>query len=215
MEKQIEDKLDAFFQQFQQVTYAKGQLLIRADQNPRGIVYLKEGVVRQYAVSTNGEELTLNLYKPVAFFPMMWAINGTENHHYFEAFTPIKTWIAPKERVIAYIKSEPEVLYDLLRRIYSGMEGVLTRMEYLLAGNMYARLITVLIITAKRFGEKNATGFSVTLKMTHADLAEQAGVSRETITRELKRLRNKKLVNTRQNTITVYSLEKLEAELLA
>src|SRR3989344_4646928 len=135
MNETIRKKLDDFFTKFKHQQYKKGEILIRADDEPQGIFYLKSGVVRQYSISKDGEEQTLNLYKPISFFPLMWAINETPNTFYFEAAVDVEVHRAPKDEVIAFLKSEPEVMYDLVTRLYKGMHGLLTRIEYLQSGD--------------------------------------------------------------------------------
>lgn len=205
MDRKIAEKLDCFFAQFKRQSYKKGEILIRADDDPPGIFYLKEGVVKEYAISRKGDELVVNIFKPIAFFPMSWAINETPNVYYFEAITTVEVWRAPKEKVIEFIKNEPDVLFDLIRRVYRGTDGILTRMTYLMSGNAYARLVTELLIAAKRFG--------MPLRISEKDLAAQSGMTRETVSRELKKLKDKGLVTFDKHFLTIQNAEKLEQEL--
>lgn len=205
MDSTIAKKIDLFFTQFKRQTYKKGEILIRADDNPSGIFYLKEGYVKEYAISKKGDEIVVNVFKPIAFFPMSWAINDTPNTYYFEAVTNVELFRAPKEKVIDFIKNNPDVLYDLTSRVFKGTDGLLTRMTYLMSGNAYARLITELIIHAKRFGKA--------AHISEKDLADQSGTTRETVSREIKKLKNKGLITFIQHTLVIKDLQKLEEEL--
>ena len=205
VDNKIAKKLEEFFTQFKHQVYKKKELLIRADDNPSGIFYLKKGFVKEYAISKKGDELVVNIFKPISFFPMSWAINNTKNMYFFEAVTDVEVWRAPKENTIEFVKNNPDVLYDLLGRVYKGTDGILMRMTYLMAGNAYARLITEIIIHAKRFGSP--------LKISEKDLAAQSGMTRETVSREMKMLKVKGLVAFEKNTIIVKNLGGLEEEL--
>ncbi|CAN5130130.1 Crp/Fnr family transcriptional regulator [soil metagenome] len=211
MDRLIADKLDKYFTSFKQQQYKKGEILIRADDNPQGIYYLKSGVVKKYAISKKGDELVVNLFKPISFFPMSWAINDSPNAYYYEAMTDLDIYRAPKEEVVKFIKSEPDVLYDLMSRVYKGTEGMLTKMTYLMAGNAYGRLITEIIIYAKRFGDKKIE--QTTMKVSEKDLAAQSGMTRETVSREMKVLKDKKLVTFNKNILLIKNLDALESEL--
>ena len=79
MASKVTETLDIFFSQFKRRDYKKGEILIRADENPTGVLYVTAGNVREYAISSKGEELVVNIFKPGAFFPMTWGINQTEN----------------------------------------------------------------------------------------------------------------------------------------
>src|SRR3989304_6379685 len=86
-----------FYKQFVTRNYKKGEMIIRADDDPLGIFYLTKGYVRQYTISKAGFELTLHILKPISYFPMVWAVNGTPNVYYFEALTAVEVGRAPRD----------------------------------------------------------------------------------------------------------------------
>ena len=55
MNEVIQKKLDDFFLKYKKVHYKKGTIIIRAGEDPSGICYLKEGFVKQYAISVKGK----------------------------------------------------------------------------------------------------------------------------------------------------------------
>lgn len=211
MEGAVSDKIEFFFTRFKHQIYKKGEILIRADDDPPGILYLKKGNVKMYAISAKGDELVINIFKPISFFPMSWAMNNTPNMYYYEAITEVEVWKAPKDAVVGFIKENPDVLYDLLSRVYRGTDGMETRMTYLMSGSALNRVIVEILISAKRFGVKNQNAFTVNI--TESNLANQAGTTRETVSRELKILKNKKLISYNKGQLVIEDLQKLEAEL--
>lgn len=212
VDKKIALKVEEFFNQFRKLSYKKGEILIRADDDPSGIFYLKEGKVRKYAISKKGEELIVNIFKPGAFFPMSWAMNDTPNSYFYEAETPLEVFKAPKDKVLDFVEKNPDVLYNLLQRVYSGTDGMTLRMLHLMGGGAYARLITEILINAKRFGKASSDG-KFEVKIAEKDLAAQTGMTRETISRELKILKEKGLIDLKDHCILINDLEKLEEEL--
>lgn len=210
MDEQILNKINEFFSRFKHQSYKKGEILIRADDDPAGIFYLKEGFVRQYAISHKGEEVVLNIFKPPAFFPMSWAINNTPNNYFYEAMTNLDIWRAPRDEVIKFIRSNPDVLYDLMSRVYKGTEGMLARMTYLMAGSAYERLVTELLIYGKRFGKGESR---VELSISEKDLAALTGLTRETISREIKTLKDKGLITHTVHSFVIEDLQKLIQEM--
>lgn len=214
MDQIIIDKLDTFFSQFSEITCKKGQIIIQANTEPKGIFYVEDGIIRRYLISENGEESTLNLYKPHTFLPMSWAISDIPNIHFYEAMTDVKVRRATKDAVLKFLKDEPDVVYDLLRRVYIGMEGLWMHIESLTTGNSYNKLVASLVILAKRFGIKEKDDIVINLKMNENDVANYAGMSRETASRELQKLKREQLVSFEKGIITVHDLEKLEGLLL-
>lgn len=213
MDPKVTKKLGEFFAKHKQQAYKKGEILIRADDVPQGVFYLKNGVVRQYSISKDGEEQTLNLYKPISFFPLMWAINETPNTFYFEAAVDVKVHRAPKNEVIEFLKNEPDVMYDLIGRLYKGMHGLLTRIEYLQSGDAYTKVIYALLNASYRFGEKKQNT-KVELSITHREVSALTGLTKETISRECTKLEQKGLIDNFNHRVVISDIEKLEGELL-
>lgn len=213
MDNQIFEKVYGFFKQNKHQLFKKGEILIRADDEPSGVFYLTKGKVKEYAISKKGEELIVNIFKPEAFFPMSWAVNQTPNVYYYQALEDVETWKASREKVIKFIKDNPDVLFDLLSRVFKGVDGVLMRLAHLMSGEAYDRVITELLIASKRFGsiEKDR---SVRLIISEKELASQAGMARETVSREIKILKDEKLVTFNKNVLTIPNIDNLESKLL-
>jgi len=210
MDRTVVEKVDGFFSQYKHQSYKKGEILIRADEEPSGVYYLNTGQVKEYAISKKGEELVINVFKQGAFFPMSWAINETPNAYFFEAMTNIDILRALRGKVIEFIKKNPDVLYDLMSRVYKGTDGMLTRMTYLMSGNAYTRLITELLIYVKRFKKGQD---AIELTISEKDLAAQTGMTRETVSREMKILKDKKIIIQDKTKFVIQNIRRLEEEL--
>jgi CRP/FNR family transcriptional regulator len=211
MDSTIQKELDTFFFQFTHKKYTKGEILIRADENPSGVLYLTKGHVKVYCISEKGDEIILNSFQPISFFPMSWAINDVPNSYFYEALDEVSLYQAPKNEVLTFLKKNPDVLFDLLRRVFIGVDGILMRMTYLMGGTAYTRLITEIIIAAKRFGTQDDHGTVVNI--SEKDLALQTGLTRETVSREMGVLKKKGLVSFNKKVLKVFDMKKLSAEL--
>ena len=100
--------------------YTKGEVLIRADENPSGVLYLTKGLVKVYCISEKGDEIILNIFQPISFFPMSWAVNDVPNSFFYEAVSEVSLYQAPKNEVLIFLKKNPDVLFDLLQRVFKG-----------------------------------------------------------------------------------------------
>jgi CRP/FNR family transcriptional regulator len=213
MEPAVKEKLDIFFGKYKSSYFSKGEPLIEADQDPGGVYYLTEGVVKEYSVNAEGVEVVLNLFKPDAFFPMPWVLNKKTIPHYFEGMADGKYFKAPADEFLNFLKNEPEILLDLLRRIYRGMEGMWQRLEYSMSGSAYGKFITELLIFAKRFGKNENGKVTIDFKIFEKDLASHSGIARETVSRLISKLKENNLITFENNTLVINNLENLENEL--
>jgi CRP/FNR family transcriptional regulator, cyclic AMP receptor protein len=208
-------KLDEdFFLQFKNTKYyKKEQIIIEPGVEPAGVFYLKAGYVRLFLISKDGKELTFNIYKPGMFFPMIWAITDSPNIYFLECLTDVEVLKAPKEKVAEFLKENPEVLFDLTKRILSGLEGMTKLMDVLLSKNAYNQVCAVILMLARRFSS-NLMDHQLTIDvpLTHRLIGTLAGLSREATSRELEKLEKEKIIDQSDHKIVVKDVKKLEEE---
>lgn len=211
MQKIKTQKLEEFFSNGKTIEYKKNEMILRPEDIPQGVFYLEKGFVRMNTILEDGRELTLNIFKPGTYFSMLWAIGDIENTYYFQAVTNIVVKRAPKEKTVKFLKENPEILFDLTKRILSGMGGLLTNIEYLLSGHAEKRVSAALILSAKRFGKKEVNGkIEIELPLTHQDIANLGGLTRETTSLELEKLEKKKLISYKHHTMVIINLKQLQ-----
>jgi CRP/FNR family transcriptional regulator len=206
---------DTFYTQFEPRHYKKGETLIRADDNPLGIFCLTKGYIRQYTISKTGTELTLHILKPLSYFPMVWAINGTPNVYYFEALTAVEVGRAPRDEVVNFIKDKPKIIFELMSELLEDYAETLKRVEHLVFSDAYRRVISVLLYISKHFGEKDEGGVIVHHRFTHQDIATLVGVARETASHEIVKLEKRGFIKYVNHSILFTNNQKLELELSA
>ncbi len=207
----VTDKVDRYFSKYPKRIYPKGQILVFADENPDNIFYIVRGQVRKYDVTYRGDEVIVNIFKPPAFFPMSWAINHTPNRYFYKTETETEIHAVPTNDALEFLKANPDVMLDLLSRIYRGMDGLLGRVVHLMSGTARSRLIYELIIECRRFGA--ASGNKYTLSITETDLAARSGLSRETISREMRKLKDRGWIIIASKSITITDISALEKAL--
>lgn len=209
MDQGASERAHEFFSQFPLRSYPKGQILLFAGENPDCLFYLVKGKVRKYAVSYRGDEMIVNIYKPPSFFPMSWAINRTDNKYYYKAEAPTEARIAPIDETLAFLKSDPEIMLCLLGRVYTGLEGILGRTVHLMAASAKSRVLYELLIECRRFGNTREDG-SCWVCLHETDLAARAGLSRETVSREMHKLKKAGAIDSNRTGILVYDLAAIE-----
>lgn len=187
MNQTILDKLNNHFSGADIITYHKGKIITFANEEPEGVSFLLDGIVEQYDITPEGNKITVNIFKPPAFFPMSWAINKTPNSYFFAALSDVKIRQADATSTVIFLQNNPDVTFDLLSRVYRGTDAVLKRLILAASGIASSRLIFEMLIEAYRFGvdqEDNKT----LIKVKQSSLASRSGLARETVSRELHKL---------------------------
>lgn len=202
MKQDVSQAIDNFFGQFRLRRYQKGQILLLSGDEAAYVYHLVNGRVKQYDVSYRGDEVIINVFKPPAFFPMSLVINKKPNLYIYEAETDVELHQAPAEEVLAFLRANPAVTFDLLSRVYSGVDGLLERLAHLMKSTAHDRLMFEILVHLKRFGQKNPDG-SISLHLTESELGARSGLSRETVSREMRKLEKSGMVKLKAGTLTV------------
>lgn len=210
MNQQSIDKLENFFSNYTLLTIAKNKIIIEPGEEISNIYYLKKGLVRQYSLSTEGSEMIVHIFRPMSYFPMMLLLGSKENGYYFQAIEDCLVYKAPGEEVISFIKKDSEILFDLTKRFASGIAGLLSRLENLTFRNMESRIASILLYFGSHFGENEKGKIRINIPLTHKEMAEWIGVSRETISRKMKQMQKNDLIDYGGKSITILDWKRLE-----
>jgi CRP-like cAMP-binding protein len=207
MAPEIAKKIEGFFSTYPARSYRAGQILIHAHDNPAHVFRIVEGRIKQYDISYRGDEIVLNTFKSPAFFPMSYAINHTPNVYFYEAESDVTLQPAPIGEAVEFIKANPDIVFDLLSRVYKGTDGLLGRLAHLMGGSARSRVLHELLIESRRFGRP--TGRGVSISLTESDLGAHAGLARETVSREIHKLKADGLITIEKSQIIITNLDQL------
>ena len=208
----VASKIENFFSKYSLRKFENNQILIQAGENPKYVYYLQNGMVRQYDISNSGNEVVVNVFKEKSFLPLTWVVNRTDNQYFYDCLGQVEARLAPADEVLNFIKSDSEISFSLLSRLLSGSAGLQRRMAHLMASSGYIRVLFELTIECKRFGEKQKNG-GYLLKIHENELAKRSGLSRETVSHELNKLKKLNLVEVGRKDILIKNLAAIEDDL--
>lgn len=172
---------EAYFSQFPVRSYKKQWSLIHSGDIVQKIFYIKGGYVRLYAVSAEGQEMTLIIYKPGEFFPLIAALNPhTSFRYYIETLTYASIISVPVSSFIAFFEGKPDLLLGLLETTMMRLDRIIRRLEYAVFGDAYQKVASILIILEEAFGRKVGKEAIIEAPLTHREIATIVGLSRET-----------------------------------
>lgn len=205
------NKLYDFFSQFKTLKYSKGETILRAGDLAQGVYFLKSGYAKLNSISQDGKELTMVIYKAGDFFPVVWTFFGTRPSIYsYEAIVDTKILRAPREQFIEFINTDKEIFLDVTKGIIVRFQTALRRMQYLTFGDASAKLASVLLICGRDFGVEENNKIEIQLPLTHKDIANLVGVTRETVSVELKKFDRKGFIAYNKKLIIIKDKESLE-----
>lgn len=208
-------KINFFFSQFKTYQYKKRALIINKEEPLGSVFYVKNGYLRAYKISEQGDELTLAILKPQDLFPFSFGISSLpSNDYYLEALTALELWKVPRDLFFNFTKNNTDVYCELAEMAVAKLGGVLARMEYLIMGTAYTKVSSIILISAKQFGEEKYGQLVIKLPLTHKDISTLVGITRETVCLEVRKLEKKGIISHTGRFLRVNDLERLKEEAL-
>lgn len=216
MNTEIKNKLLKFFSSYQKVKFKKGTTILRPFDPLNGVFYLEQGFVKQFVLTEKGDEITLHIYRPETYFPIMVILSGGGNHFFFESLNDVVAYKAPQEKVLEFLQRSPDVLFDLTTRFAKAISGLSRRIELMLPEQAYVKICSLLVYLSQILGKKNNQGIELEIPFTHRDIASWTGVTRETASRQFEKLITEGIISIEEQShhIVIKDLEKLNQEIL-
>jgi len=203
MEDKDSKNSDFLFNNSKQILYKKGQLILRVEDAISGVYYIKKGYVRQFLISKEGKELTTSIFKPLDIFPLFWIVVEDISRYNFEALTSVEVLRASREKILEYLKNDPDFFLKLISRLINRLDAFNERIKYMVFNSAGEKVASMLVLLADRFGKKKKEGIFIQVPLTHKDIASLLGITRETVSMEMKKLEAKGIYVCRKHYILV------------
>lgn len=185
------DEIKQFYTGGKKIEYRRGEVVLRAGEEPRGIYFIEKGYLKVYGFSKDGNEHLHLIYGPGDLFPIIWLFEGAIRNVSYEAIRPLTVWLVEKESFLKFIKSKSTVLFSVLTHVTSLFRYYAGRIDNLLYSNSYEKVAYSIIGLVDRFGIKKGKKVIISVPLTHYDIASATSITRETASRALSRMHRK------------------------
>jgi CRP/FNR family cyclic AMP-dependent transcriptional regulator len=191
-------------------TYPKGAVLFVEGQEPRGIFVICNGRVKLTASSAEGKSLITRIAEAGEVVGLPGSISGKPYELTAEALEPIQANFIPREVFLQFLRDNGEAalkVAELLSDIYHSTHR---EIRYLgLSGSAAQKLARFLLDFTGSQAAENGT-IRATLTLTHEEIAEMIGASRETVTRLFGSFKKRNLIEVHGSTLVVKSRSALQ-----
>jgi len=169
----------------------KGRPLFYQGEIPRSALFVKSGVVKLYNISSNGEEKIVGYEGEDAVLPSEWLFGRSPvSLYYCDTFIDCEVTTIPREELLDFINSNKDISLALLDRyisMYIGSTMHLHALEQLRSGDKLLHILQYLVL---RFGkEVSKNHYQIPLRLTHQEIANLVGLTRETVSTEIGKLK--------------------------
>ena len=191
--------------------YPENSVLFVEGQMPRGVYVLCRGRAKLSMVSSEGKTLILHLSEPGEILGLSSCLLAQPYQATVETLSPCQLNFIRREDFLNYIRNHSEAMFraaEFLSREYRSACNEIGSLG--LSHSAAEKMARLLLDWKDTRGNGNGTT-TLKLTLTHEEMAQMIGSSRETVTRMLARFRAKKYIEIRGSTLLIQNRPALQS----
>lgn len=167
------------------------------------VYFLKRGRVKIANTAPSGKEVTFDILEAGDIFGELDVLEDAPRSTSAETLDDALICVIPRKDFDQYLAMHPSVMYKLTKLIGLRLKKIQSRVEDLVFREVPARLAHLLSELGKTQGVAEKQGIRLNVKLTHQEMANLIGCSRETVSTIMGQFRDDGLIQMDGRTITI------------
>ena len=180
-------------------------------QDARGVFVLCEGEVKLSISSSEGRTLIMRVAKVGEILGLMAALSGSPYEVNAETLHPCHVAFVRREDFLRFIGKHPEAFQGVLGQMSSQYQGACEQLRTVGLSASAQEKLARLLLTWSAGIQQTKDGTRIKLPLTHEEMAEFIGTTRETVTRTLSDFKVRHLVSIQGSTLMIPNRAALES----
>jgi CRP/FNR family cyclic AMP-dependent transcriptional regulator len=189
--------------------YPKAAMLFIEGQQPRGVFVLCAGKVKLSTSSKEGKTIITKVSDPGDVLGLNATVSNRPYEVTAEMMEPGQANFIPRDTFLQFLRENGEVAVrvaeQLSRNYYTAFEEIKTLGLTSSPSEKFAKLLL-----SWADSKETTTGLQVKLTLTHEEIAEMIGTTRETVSRLFSDFKRKQLLHVKGATLTIRDKEALQ-----
>jgi CRP/FNR family cyclic AMP-dependent transcriptional regulator len=206
------DALQEFQDYLSLVCYPAHALLFEEQREASSILILVEGCAKISVNSIDGKRLILWIARPVELLGLASVLRGSRHEVTAETLHPCRIASIRRQDFLDFLVRYPAVYQGVARELSVEMSRACEQMRIMgLSPSASIKVAWLLLEWSADSGPSTGHGTSVSVPLTHEEMGECVGVTRETVSRAMADLRQRGLIDLRGSALTITNRFALEA----
>lgn len=193
-------------------TYPKGSLLFVEGEKPRGVFVLCSGKVKLTTSSSEGRTLIVRIAQTGDLLGASAVLLQRNFEISAETIEPCQVNFFRTEEFMSWVQNDRDAMMSVARQLSDDYYAAQREIRsFGLAQNTGEKLARLVLDWCDEQGEKTAHGTRLKVLLTHEEIAQMIGTTRETVTRLLTSLRSRKVIEIKGSTFNVMRMDALQS----
>jgi CRP/FNR family transcriptional regulator len=192
-------------------SYPEGAMLFMEDEVGRGVYIVCRGRVKLLATNSEGKTIIIKIAKPGDLLGLYATISGEKLEVTAETFEPTQLAFVTREDFLRYIRTHGEACLHVAQHMGRDCHSAYTVIRSIALSNSVPEKLARLLMEWTAEAQENNGVLRVKLSLTHEELAQLIGCSRESVSRSLGEFRRQRLLELNGSTLLVHNKAALES----
>lgn len=184
--------------------FPKGAVLFVEGQSPRGVFMLCSGRVKLTTCSSDGKALITRIAEGGEVLGLSATVSGKPYMVTAETLNPCQINFIKREDFLRFLKENGTACLRAAEHLSDNYHNAFEQVRSLgLSHSAAEKLAKLMLEWCAKGGRDTSTGISVKLTLTHEEIAQIIGSSRETVTRLLGYFKAKQIISVKGSTLII------------
>ncbi len=202
--------LEAFEKIKYSAAYPQGAVLFVEEQEPRGMYMICSGRVKLSTTNRDGKTLILRIANPGEVLGLHATVSGKPYELTAETLQPCQLNFIKRDDFLRFLKDHADACLHAAEHLSTNCQNAYELIRTLGLSHSVSEKMARLLLEWADDGESTKEGVRLKLALTHEEIAQLIGTSRETVTRILTDFRKKKFAEFHGSTLLIRNRAGLE-----
>lgn len=190
--------------------YPQGAVLFVEGQGPRGVYIVCSGRVKLSTTSRDGKTLILRIAEAGEVLGLHAAVSGKPYELTAETLQPSQLDFIRREEFLKFLEHHGDACLHAAQHLSENCQNAYEMIRSLGLSHSVSEKLARLLLEWAADGDTTKDGIRIKVSLTHEEIAQLIGTSRETVTRVLSEFREKQLAQLRGSTLLIRDRAGLE-----
>lgn len=193
-----------------EVSYPGEAVLFVEGQPSQGIMVIVDGRVKLSTASADGRTIIVRIAGPGEVLGLSSTVAGRTCELTAETLEPTRVKIVPRDSFKQWLRAHPELAFRIAQELAEEYNHTCQQLRSMLLSHTATQRLARILLQMVRNAPPGKQA-RVQLSLTHQQMADIIGASRETVTRSLSNFRHRGIIEIEASTLIVNDQQALRA----
>lgn len=202
-------RIDSLFQHAREKKFPRNQIICYQGDPLTSIHLVKEGYVKAYTILDSGDTRTMFILGPGDIFPIAFSLtmdwNNFNIRYFYQSLTGVNLSLLDHGQFRKMMESDPKMTSAYMAYMSASNQAIMNQLEAMKHKTAKDKILLLLPYLVDKLGtEIRPHTHKLQIKLSHQEIADLSGITRETTTALLKELEEDGVLKQKRDTWIIY-----------